>query len=286
MFVSDLHGRQDRFLSLAREAAEEPPEMLFIGGDIFPGVLMHSRAARGSAPDFVSGFLFPLFTDLRRVLGVRYPRVFVISGNDDPRSLECALQEGEAQGLWEYAHMKRIDAGGWTVAGYSYVPPTPFRLKDWERYDVSRFVDPGCIHPEEGHFTVPPDSSTVRYRTIEEDLAELTEGVDVQKLVLLSHAPPWRTLLDRAALDGRTVDHVPLDVNVGSVALRRFIERKQPWVTLHGHVHESARLTGAWRDTIGATRMFSAAHDGPELAVVRFDLERPGNSRRSLVRQT
>jgi len=44
-------------------------------------------------------------------------------------------------------------------------------------------------------------------------------------------------------------------------------------VTLHGHVHESARLTGAWQDRIGRTVCLSAAHDGPELALVRFDLE-------------
>ena len=72
------------------------------------------------------------------------------------------------------------------------------------------------------------------------------------------------------------VDHVPLDVHVGSIAVRRFIEARQPRLTLHGHVHESARLTGSWRDRIGRTLMLGAAHDGPELALVRFDLERPG----------
>jgi Icc-related predicted phosphoesterase len=55
--------------------------------------------------------------------------------------------------------------------------------------------------------------------------------------------------------------------------MRRFIEARQPLLTLHGHVHESARLTGSWRDRIGRTHLFSAAHDGPELALVRFDLE-------------
>ncbi|HUU04736.1 MAG TPA: hypothetical protein VMZ49_02545, partial [Patescibacteria group bacterium] len=74
--------------------------------------------------------------------------------------------------------------------------------------------------------------------------------------------------LDRAALDGRQVDSVPLDVHVGSIAIRRFIETRQPLVTLHGYVHESARLTGSWQEKIGRTFCFSAAHDGPELAVV------------------
>jgi len=101
--------------------------------------------------------------------------------------------------------------------------------------------------------------------------------------VFLFHAPPYRTKLDRADLDGKTIDHVPLDVHVGSIAVRRFIEQRQPWLTLHGHVHESARLSGDWRDCLGRTRMFSAAHDGPELALVRFDLDDPARASRELL---
>jgi len=67
-------------------------------------------------------------------------------------------------------------------------------------------------------------------------------------------------------------------VHVGSIAVRRFIETRQPHLTLHGHIHESARLTGSWRDRIGRTLLLSAAHDGPELALIRFDLEHPGNA--------
>jgi Icc-related predicted phosphoesterase len=66
---------------------------------------------------------------------------------------------------------------------------------------------------------------------------------------------------------------VPLDLHVGSIAIQRFIAQRQPLVTLHGHVHESTRLTGSFRDRIGRTHLFGAAHDGPELALVSFDLE-------------
>ena len=79
------------------------------------------------------------------------------------------------------------------------------------------------------------------------------------------------------------MDHVPLDVHVGSIAIRRFIEARQPRLTLHGHVHESARLTGSWQDRIGRTVCLSAAHDGPELALVRFDLDRPEEATRELL---
>jgi Icc-related predicted phosphoesterase len=78
------------------------------------------------------------------------------------------------------------------------------------------------------------------------------------------------------------VDHVALDVHIGSMAIERFIRRRQPLLTLHGHVHESARLTGAWSQTIGRTHCLSAAHDGPELAIVRFDPADPAAVTRTL----
>ena len=105
----------------------------------------------------------------------------------------------------------------------------------------------------------------------------------MERAVFLFHTPPHETALDRAALDGMMVDYVPLDVHVGSIAVRRFIEARQPLLTLHGHIHESARLTGSWRDKIGETHLFSAAHDGPELALVRFDLENPEDATRTLI---
>jgi Icc-related predicted phosphoesterase len=123
----------------------------------------------------------------------------------------------------------------------------------------------------------------VRWGTIAWDLEELVGSQDASGAVFLFHAPPYRTLLDRAGLDGRTVDHAPLDVHVGSIAVRRFIEARQPLASLHGHVHESARLTGSWRDRIGRTVCLSAAHDGPELALVRFDLADPAGATRELL---
>jgi Icc-related predicted phosphoesterase len=144
-------------------------------------------------------------------------------------------------------------------------------------------VDPGCVSPEEGVRSVPVPEGETRWGTIAADIEALVGGGDLSGAVFLFHSPPHGTALDRAALDGRTVDHVPLDVHVGSIAIRRFVEARQPLLTLHGHVHESARLTGAWRDRIGRTVCLSAAHDGPELALVRFDLERPESATRELL---
>jgi Icc-related predicted phosphoesterase len=270
-FVSDLHGRRERYHKLFAAIASDRPEAVFLGGDLLPHP-MASLASPGPARhDFIQDELLAAFEDLRERLGPAYPRVFLILGNDDARIEEAAVLEAAERGVFEYAHGRRIPWGDLEVYGYAFVPPTPFRLKDWERYDVSRYVDPGSYAPEDGWRTVEVSERELRLATIRDDLDRLAGGLDLSRAVFLLHTPPYRTLLDRAALDGKMVDHVPLDVHVGSIAVRRFIESRQPLLTLHGHVHESARLTGSWRDRLGRTHAFSAAHDGPELALVRFD---------------
>jgi Icc-related predicted phosphoesterase len=79
------------------------------------------------------------------------------------------------------------------------------------------------------------------------------------------------------------LDNIPADTHVGSIAMRKIIEQKQPLLTLHGHVHESARITGSWKDKIGKTLCFTAAHDGKELALVKFDLNKPEEAVRELL---
>lgn len=282
-FASDLHGREDRYLKLLEFMRAERPRAVFLGGDLLPsGALPVGRGASGPA-SFQADFLLPRLKALRDALREDYPAVFLILGNDDARSQEAAFRENEREGLWLYMHFRKALFAPYAVYGYSCVPPTPFALKDWERYDVSRFVDPGAVPPEEGRYSVEVDEEEKGFPTLREDLEALAGRDPMERALFLFHAPPYRSHLDRAALDGRMVDGVPLDVNVGSIAIRRFIEERQPLITMHGHVHESARLTGSWRERIGATHCFSAAHDGPELALVLFDPENPEFAIRSLL---
>jgi Icc-related predicted phosphoesterase len=278
-FVSDLHGRLERYQRLLAAVEAERPGVVFLGGDLLP-----PESGRFAGPGaFLLGWLGPRLRALRERLARAYPRWPAILGNDDPRSEEAALQELAAEGLLEPVHGRRVELDDVCVYGYAFVPPTPFPLKDWERYDVSRFLDPGCVSPEEGTRSVAVDEDELRWGTIAADLERLAGSADLSRAVFLFHAPPHGTALDRAALDGRSVDHAPLDPHVGSIAIRRFVESRQPLLTLHGHVHESARLTGSWKQRLGRTLCLSAAHDGAELALVCFELERPQAATRRLI---
>jgi Icc-related predicted phosphoesterase len=282
-FATDLHGRINRYESLFASIAAERPAAVFVGGDLLPRASGYSTGHGTGHDDFIREYLQPGFERLREQLGPAYPPVFIILGNDDVRAEEPSVLEAAAKGVWHYVHNCKREFGRFQVYGYACVPPTPFAVKDWERYDVSRYVDPGCISPEEGWRSVPADATDTKWGTIQRDLAQLATADDLERAIFLMHTPPYDTTLDRAALDGRQYEHVALDVHVGSIAVRRFIEQRQPLLTLHGHVHESSRLTGEWKTVIGRTVCINGAHDGPELALVRFDPEGPGDAVRELL---
>lgn len=282
LFVSDLHGEIERYQKLFNVILEERPAALFLGGDLLPAFSSY----RDDTPllgNFIHAVLESGFGNLEKKLGTAYPKVFIILGNDDPKAEEVELIAGESKGLWEYISDRRVEFSGLTIFGYAYVPPTPFLLKDWERYDVSRYVDLGCVSPEEGWRSVSVPINKIKFTTIQDDLERLAGGEDLSQAILLFHTPPYQTHLDRAALDGKRIEHAPLDAHVGSVAVRRFIESRQPLITLHGHIHESPGLTGVWKQQIRRTYAYSAAHNGRELALVRFDPEHPGAASRELI---
>jgi len=254
-----------------------------MGGDLLPSGLFALTSENKTSGNFIEDILYAGFAKLKKSLGKNYPRVFLILGNDDGKGEEDLIIKGEQLGYWEYIHGKKVRFGNYNIYGYSYVPPSPFMLKDWELYDVSRYVDPGCVPPEEGAHFGEVDRKRLLYRTIDKDLKLLIEEKNLDNTIMLFHTPPYKTNLDRAALDGKMIDHVPLDVNVGSIAVKRFIEKRQPKITLHGHIHESAKLTGYWNEQIGKTIAMSAAHDGSELALVKFDPDNIKSYTRELI---
>ena len=150
LFASDLHGRTGRYETLLAAVAERRPSALFLGGDLLPNVLADVM------PDgFARGWLLPRLRELRERLGEKAPRLFVIPGNDDPASEDASFVEADRAGLLTWLHGRTDEWDGRPVLGYAFVPPTPFLLKDRERYDVSRFVDPGSVPPEEGRHSIP-----------------------------------------------------------------------------------------------------------------------------------
>jgi Icc-related predicted phosphoesterase len=278
IFVSDLHGKTKRYESLFKIILKESPDAVFLGGDLLPNQFVLDSDMN----EFIENRIFSNIKKIKEGTNKNI-RFFVILGNDDPRMYEKFFIYADKKGIINYIHNKTIKYEKLCVSGYAYVPPTPFKLKDWERYDVSRYVDVGAISPEKGVRTIDISADEIKYATIAEDLEKLSKNSPADKTIFLFHSPPYNSLFDVADLDGEFVDHAPMDVHVGSIAIQKFIDKKQPFLTLHGHVHESTRLTGYWKERFGKTYSFSAAHDGPELALIRFNTDNLKKADRELI---
>ena len=80
--------------------------------------------------------------------------------------------------------------------------------------------------------------------TIEEDLDHLPKPLHPKRTIYIMHSPPFGTRLD--LIQGGK--------SAGSRSIKTFIEKNQPLLTLHGHIHESPeplwRLYGSnWRNS-------------------------------------
>lgn len=279
-FVSDLHGKIDKYEKLFNAILKEKPNIVLFGGDLLPH---HYHK------NFLLDFIQPNLERLKTELAENYPYILVIFGNNDAKIEEKNVISISQKNLWHYLHFRKIEIDNYQFYGYSYTPPSPFLLKDWEKYDVSRNIEADCISLEDGIRTIDISEEEKKYSTIKDDLIKLVKNDSLSESIILFHAPPYQTNLDRIANVLRRINsssqnfHTHNYRHVGSVAIRKFIEEKQPLLTLHGHIHESARLSNSWKDKIGKTHCFTAAHDGKELAIIKFDMENLENAERILI---
>lgn len=105
------------------------------------------------------------------------------------------------------------------------------------------------------------------YELSEAELADRLESGYAQiegaeRHVVLSHPPPR----------GATVDRTSRGENVGSTALRTFIDRTQPLLVLCGHIHEARGMEKIGRSTVvncgpAAAGYYAVAELGDELQI-------------------
>ncbi len=273
LFTSDLHGTDSLYAQLEALVAVEQPGLLIFGGD------MHND---GDAADPVGTQCAFVRTQLARWLkrmrdSVEGLEIGAILGNHDWECTRTALDELVADKLLTIFDDQVRTLCGIHFVGYWRTPPTPFWLKDFERLD--RAGDPlpegeaivwdaeqqrGLVRDCAGLFT--------ERQTIEEELDAV--AVPPAPWIFLSHAPPY----------GSALDWLPqLDHPIGSRAVRTFIERTQPTIALHGHVHESPEVTGKYLDMIGGTVCINGGQSHERLHAVVFDSDRPRETIRHTV---
>ncbi len=144
-------------------------------------------------------------------------RCFLMPGNDDPPGIDEALARTRRV---EACDERIVEFDGHEMISLGYSNITPFHSpRELEEQEL--------------------------YRRVERLADQLS---DPRGAIFNLHVPPYASTLDTAAeldesLTVVTQAGAPKQIPVGSTAVRELIERYQPLVSLHGHVHESPGAT-------------------------------------------
>jgi Icc-related predicted phosphoesterase len=264
VFTSDLHGHAPFYSALERLCAARHPAIAILGGDLSPHGLGDEGVARQR--EFFAGPFKESAHRLKR--DTPSLRLFILLGNDDWAANYDVLEAEDGE-LWSLLHGRayELDSGPEPLflAGLSWVPITPFAVKDWERWDVAD-APPG---PRLDGFA--SDATGIRPRqmsqpepgeTIADALDELAKLSPPERTIYCLHTPPHRTHCDK--MNG--------GIHVGSRAYRRFLERYGPPLSLSGHIHEAPRVSGHYRDRVGNTVVVNPGQfEAKQFCAVTFD---------------
>jgi Icc-related predicted phosphoesterase len=258
-FSSDLHGQGALYEQLVALVAAHRPAALVLGGDLGPHASGEDGVQRQRL--FLEGFFVEFARRVREL--VRELELLILMGNDDWGANMDVLESQEGR-LWRVLHGRVVEAAGVRVAGLSWVPITPFGMKDWDRWDDGSLESPARL---DGWLSHPGGLSPVRFDagrrspTIADALEELVALAGAEALYVL-HSPPRDTRCDM----------VRASTHVGSRAIRAFVERHQPPLVLSGHIHESPRISSSYWDRIGRTIVVNPGQFGTvRLCGVWFD---------------
>jgi len=275
LYTSDLHGETQLYNELLELSIASSAEVIALGGDLLPS-FPPSKRYEDMIPNqrnFVDQFLISFFRKILETISVR--QIFLIPGNWD-LGYPYLFRE-PIEGIIDLDQKIYRFKNGYELIGYPFVPPTPFRPKDYEKMDDPETPwppqkNPSYVRASEYGDQLNPIDPQVYLReqgTIHEDLNRLPKPMDYRKTIYMMHSPPFGTKLD--LIQGRK--------QAGSRSIKTFIEGNQPLLTLHGHIHESPQVSGAYFDRIGKTISINpgqsawSGRDSIKLHAVTFEVE-------------
>lgn len=241
LFTTDLHGAPAKYDRLFDLACAYRPDAVINGGDMLP-----KNGNRFKQSQFITGKLSSHFAEFDAI-GVDY---LCYLGNDDLRIWDGLFDETCSQ--YHAVHnlaQRKLALDGLEFIGMNWVADYPFRLKDRCRMDTTDYEFPpqmgtALISRRDGWRELSDwQSYARRLPTLADELADLVAPASVEKSVYVFHMPPDRLGLDHC-WDGR---------RVGSAAVYDFLAERQPPLSLHGHIHESPEMSGAWKANIAQT---------------------------------
>jgi Icc-related predicted phosphoesterase len=274
LFTGDLHGRRVLYEGMMELAVKQGVQCIILGGDILPTLipspiaLINGRA--GFQDDlkgqlrFVDDYLSTVFASF--LAANPDMKTLYIPGNHD--WIPVLERLGTALPQAVNIHGKTMHLGGIAFFGYACVIDSTFWVKDYARRDLkhdSYVPSKFAIVSDTDRLRPSPDGEyAVNNPSIEEDLLSVSFD-DPGHSICVFHCPPYDTGLDT----------LHTGKPIGSKAIRGFLERTRPLVSLHGHIHESPYMSGVYRTHINGCLAVNPGQ-GPNLFhAVTFDTDDP-----------
>lgn len=263
-YASDLHGHLSHYEALLSIVQSQKIQALLLGGDLLPHKERQDSGLREQI-HFVRERFTPFASRLQKQGSLS---LGLILGNDDFAGALPEFQKLEKEGLLFLLKESPLFLDSeLAVFGYPYVPPTPFLLKDFEKRDLNGdrpfFQRRVFVTNEKGIQEMDEKTFFQTRSTIEQDLGSWEMPSSPYRSICVMHSPPYGTFLDQLS-DGQCA---------GSKAIKEFISRTQPWLTLHGHIHESPQVSGKYFQKIGNTLSINPGQMPNRFCAVIFDSE-------------
>ncbi len=239
LYVTDIHGVEWKLDALLDYALANQIELILNGGDLYPKEKPYHRTQRE--------FLLGPFRRHLKQCSQHGLKVLLIPGNDDLACFDSLLNQvlEECSGCYIIARRK-VSIEGHEFIGFDLVKDPPFTLKDRCRRDLDQehpATLEGYLSTERGFLRIRWEERFYAAPSLAEELERLPEPEDPSRAVYIIHQPPFGM--------GLSLTYSRRDA--GSVAVREFLSRVQPLASFHGHIHESVRMTGKWKERLGRT---------------------------------
>jgi len=241
LYVTDLHGHHEKYKKVLAAAKRGRVQAVVNGGDMLP-----KSGALHDQLNFMFNFMDKQFQAYEEAK-IHY---LCMMGNDDIKAFDPDFQE--LCNRYKYVHniaFKKTIIDTYEFIGFNLVPDYPFTLKDRCRKDMQQWRCPkqlgkAITSNREGFDKISHWFDHVSsLPTIKDELQNLPKPKSFRKAIYVIHCPPALVGLDECMRGER----------VGSFAVHKFIEKKQPLLTLHGHIHEGPYTTGLYSAHIGNT---------------------------------
>jgi Icc-related predicted phosphoesterase len=281
-FVTDVHGSQSTFRKFVNAGKFYEVDVLVLGGDIAGKMVVpildlgggRYRATIQSITHELDGA--EEVTEFEKRAAKLGSYTAVVTGDEyrelagDPARVDALYHKLATERMSQWIEFAEERLAGTSIRCYvtGGNDDAPDILEPLMTHDGPNVIDceeKQVVIDEDGHLMLstglsnPTPWDTPR-EVPDEELAVKIEGIvagvtDFTRVIFNFHAPPKDSTLDTAAQLDWTTDPprvvtsggTPVMYGAGSAAVRAAIERHQPLLSLHGHIHESRGQTAIGR---------------------------------------